>query len=73
METATTKIDSTKDQKKTTKINKKRRKKSKELEVDSANSIKNFFKHEDIKDTNTSTPTGAKKRSPPSATKPQAK
>ena len=73
METATTKIDSAKDQKKAPKINKKRRKKSKELEVDSANSIKNFFKHEDIKDTNASTPTGAKKRSLPSATKPQAK
>ena len=43
------------------------------METDSINSIKNFFKQEDKKDMNASTPTSAKKRSPPSATKPQAK
>ena len=65
--------NSTNDPKKTQKIKKRNRKKSKETEMESANSIKNFFKHEDKKDTNVSTPVGAKKRSPPSATKPQAK
>ena len=65
--------NSTNDPKKTQKFKKRNRKKSKETEMESANSIKNFFKHEDKKDTNASTPVGAKKRSPPSATKPQAK
>ena len=65
--------NSTNDPKKTQKIKKRNRKKSKETEMESANSIKNFFKYEDKKDTNVSTPVGAKKRSPPSATKPQAK
>ena len=59
--------------KKTPRQNKKHRKRSKEMETDSINSIKIFFKNEDKKDINTSTPTSAKKRSPPSATKPQAK
>ena len=73
IEMSKTTVDNTKDQKKTPNQNKKRRKRSKEMEPNSANSIKNFFKHEDRKDMNASTPTGAKKRSPPSATKPQAK
>ena len=66
-------MDNISDQKNTPRQNKKRRKRSKEMESDSDNSIKNFFKHEDKKDMNVSTPTCAKKRSPPSATKPQAK
>ena len=73
METPKIKVDNTSDQKKMPRQNKKHRKRSKEKETDSVNSIKNFFKHEDKKDMNASTPTGAKKRSPPSATKPQAK
>ena len=73
METPKNKADNTSDQKKMPRQNKKCRKRSKEMETDSTNSIKNFFKHEDKKDMNASTPTGAKKRSPPSATKPQAK
>ena len=73
METSKNKVDNTSDQKKTPRQNKKHRKRSKEMELDSGNSIKNFFKYEDKKDMNASTPIGAKKRSPPSATKPQAK
>ena len=64
METPKNKVDNTSDQKKTPRQNKKRRKRSKEMETDSVNSIKNFFKHEDKKDMNASTPTSAKKRSP---------
>ena len=73
IETLKNKADNTSDQKKMPRQNKKHRKRSKEMETDSTNSIKHFFKHEDKKDTNASTPVGAKKRSPPSATKPQAK
>ena len=73
LETQKNKADNKSDQKKTPRQNKKCRKRSKEMETDSINSIKNFFKHEDKKDMNASTPTSAKKRSPPSATKPQAK
>ena len=73
LETPKNKADNKSDQKKTPRQNKKRRKRSKEMETDSINSIKNFFKSEDKKDINASTPTSAKKRSPPSATKPRAK
>ena len=73
VETPKNKVDNTSDQKKTPRQNKKCRKRSKEMELGSVNSIKKIFKHEDKKDMNASTPTGAKKRSPPSATKPQVK
>ena len=69
----TTQVNNTSDQKKIPKQNKKCRKRSKEMEMDSANSIKNFFKHEDKKDMSASTPISAKKRSPPNAKKLQAK
>ena len=73
LETQKNNSDDKNDPKKTPKQNKKCRKRSKEMETDSINSIKNFFKHENKKDMNASTPLSAKKRSPPSATKPQAK
>ena len=47
LETPKNKADNKSDQNKTPRQNKKRRKRSKEMETDSINSIKNFFKHED--------------------------
>ena len=55
---------------------KRNRKNSKENSVESLktkSTIKVFFKEECKKDSDASTPTSAKKRSPPSATKPQSK
>ena len=60
---------------KTKKIQKKKRsrKGSKETTESPKTTIKTFFKEECKKDTNASTPLSAKKRSPPSASKPQPK
>ena len=73
MDNTTAQVDETSNLKKTAKQNKRRRKKSKEMEGEKVNSIKNFFKYEDKKGMNASTPTSVKNRSPPSATKPQVK
>ena len=56
LETQKNNSDDKNDPKKTPKQSKKRRKRSKEMETDSINSIKNFFKHENKKDMNASTP-----------------
>ena len=53
---------------------KRHRKKSRETTKESLKTtIKTFFKEECKKDGNASTPTSAKKQSPPSTTKPQPK
>ena len=60
---------------KTKKIQKKKRsrKGSKETTESPKTTIKTFFKEECKKDTNASTPLSAKKRSPPSTSKPEPK
>ena len=58
---------------KKTQKKKRSRKGSKETTELPKTTIKTFFKEECKKDTNTSTPISAKKRSPPCASKPQPK
>ena len=58
---------------KKTQKKKRSRKGSKETTESPKTTIKTFFKEECKKDTNASTPISAKKRSPPSASKPQPK
>ena len=58
---------------KKTQKKKRSRKGSKETMESPKTTIKTFFKEECKKDTNASTPLSAKKRSPPSTSKPQPK
>ena len=75
MEDSNTNIPTEIEANKTKKTQKKKRsrKGSKETTESPKTTIKTFFKEECKKDTNASTPLSAKKRSPPSTSKPQSK